>query len=671
VAADQKIRKKGRFLSRLRASQSGNASMIIAGAIVPLIAMIGGGFDMGRLYASRTRLQHACDAAVLAGRKAMVGNTFSAANKSTAERFFKYNFPDGKYGTRFPTQDVSGAIPGVAFSVVDGQLEANAEALVPMTLMAMFGANERPISADCKAELNLPNSDIMFVLDTTGSMYKKNPGDPETRIATLRSAVETFHTAITNANAAGAQIRYGFVPYSSSVNVGYLLEADWMVNNWTYQSRVADGVEVVSTAASTGTNSYNSDWATVSGNYSDLTPVDLPVDSCSAPGDTVEWGDNLISETTEAYAGPPAGTQTIQVRQWTANGIDYWLDRDTESYESEEITVSCRLLGRQYNNYVEQYTRTTVPTENAASNSNRYFWMYQPVSYDVSALKGLTSGGSLTAQIGDDHTMRTVNWRGCIEERQTVRADDYSTIPGGALDMDIDLVPDSGNPATQWAPALPGLVFARMDLDNENSWSVAPVRSYDQDVDNLEDEDGGAWSSCPSPARKLSAMTSSEVASYMATLTPSGQTYHDIGLIWGARLLSPSGLFAAENATAANGNAISRHLIFMTDGNTDTQPFAYDAYGLPSIDRRRVMDPDETPTKDDQDELVAMRTTAMCNAIRAKGITIWVIAFGTDLNSMLTNCATDGRAYQADNAAQLTSAFDEIAAGISHLRLTR
>lgn len=663
------IRSSGKrgFFMRLGRSQAGNASLIIAASVVPLIGMIGGGFDMGRIYASKTRLQHACDASVLAGRKAMAGNSFTAANKSTAERFFKFNFPEGKYGTSFPAPSANDAIPGIEFEAENGQLAATAEAIVPLTLMAMFGADERTIRAECKAELNLPNSDIMFVLDTTGSMLGTNPGDSSSRIATLRSAVSTFHTAINNANAAGARIRYGFVPYSSTVNVGYLLKPEWMVENWTYQSRVADGIETESNAASSGTYSYDDGWTAVSGNWADLAPVNLPANACTAPADTVEWGGSIIETRTELYAGPPSGTKTIEVRQWTANGIDYWVEQQTQTLESSSFTTGCTLRGRQYNNYVERFNRNTVPTQTNASTSNAYYWLYRPVTYNVSALRGLASGGSIAAQVGNNHTMRTIDWQGCIEERQTVRADEYDSIPAGAYDMDIDRVPDPGDPATQWAPALPHLVFARTSLTDPNGWDVNPVRSK-QNYTNLGDS---SWASCPTRARKLAEIDGATLSAYMNSLQPSGQTYHDIGMIWGARLLSPTGLFASENSSAPNGNSIARHLIFMTDGETDTQPFAYDAYGLPSLDRRRVMDPTETPTKADQDELVAMRTEAICRAAKSKGITIWVIAFGTDLNSMLTNCASDGKAFQANNAAQLNTAFDEIAAGISHLRLTR
>ena len=48
---------------------------------------------------------------------------------------------------------------------------------------------------------------------------------------------------------------------------------------------------------------------------------------------------------------------------------------------------------------------------------------------------------------------------------------------------------------------------------------------------------------------------------YVDRLHPAnGNTYHDIGLIWGARLESPTGIFSADNAltpTAARSIAIS------------------------------------------------------------------------------------------------------------------
>ncbi|MFV0643575.1 MAG: TadE/TadG family type IV pilus assembly protein, partial [Sphingomonadaceae bacterium] len=45
--------------------QSGNTLAIIAAALLPLLAMVGGSIDMGRSYLAQSRLQQACDAGVL------------------------------------------------------------------------------------------------------------------------------------------------------------------------------------------------------------------------------------------------------------------------------------------------------------------------------------------------------------------------------------------------------------------------------------------------------------------------------------------------------------------------------------------------------------------------------------------------------------------------------
>ena len=529
------------LLHRLARDRAGNSFLLIAASLIPIAGVIGGGLDMGRAYVSKSKLQSACDAGALAGRKSMVGNIWSAAALDAADSYFNVNFMIGKYGTTNLTK---------SFASADGQtVTGQATAKVPTTLMKIFGFNEIDLNVSCQAVLNLPNTDVMFVLDTTGSMLNTNPGDSTNRITSLRSAVQSFHSTIESAKPPGTQARYGFVPYSTTVNVGYLMNSAWMVDNWTYQSRVPDGTDVTFSPSST---TYN--------------------------------------------------------------------------------------------------------------------WMYRPVQYDVSSLKGLTAGGSITAMVGDDFTSRTVNWRGCIEERDTVRATNYSPIPAGALDMNIDLVPTSGNPASQWRPALPELVYARMDLHDSGAWSITNVRSSNQAVPNVGDYESGNWASCPTTARKLAEMSASDVTSYLGTLNPAGGTYHDIGMIWGARLMSPTGLFASENAATPDGNQITRHLIFMTDGQTDTQPMIYDAYGWPALDRRRVMDASAIPTKADQDDLVEARLDAVCSAVKGKNITLWVIAFGTSLSSNLSNCASSSsNAFEASNTAQLNMAFADIAGKIANL----
>jgi hypothetical protein len=150
-----------------------------------------------------------------------------------------------------------------------------------------------------------------------------------------------------------------------------------------------------------------------------------------------------------------------------------------------------------------------------------------------------------------------------------------------------------------------------------------------------------------------------------------GRTYHDIGFLWGLRLISREGLFASENGNAADGGSIARNIILMTDGATDSHIQDYEAYGLSALDRRRT-DKASTPTDSQQDQIVEERLLRYCSiAKNQKGITVWVIAFGTALTPLLRDCASQGRAFEANSSQQLNDTFAEIAAKIAQLRLTR
>ena len=82
-----------RLLLRLAGARGGNVLSIVALGLPALLVLIGGGIDMSRAYMARTSLQNACDAGVLAGRRAMskTGN-FSNAELSKAQAMFNFNY---------------------------------------------------------------------------------------------------------------------------------------------------------------------------------------------------------------------------------------------------------------------------------------------------------------------------------------------------------------------------------------------------------------------------------------------------------------------------------------------------------------------------------------------------------------------------------------------------
>ena len=66
------------FLRSLLHDRTANTIVISAAAMIPLMAMVGGGVDASRYYMTASRMQAACDAGALAARRAMT-TSYSAS----------------------------------------------------------------------------------------------------------------------------------------------------------------------------------------------------------------------------------------------------------------------------------------------------------------------------------------------------------------------------------------------------------------------------------------------------------------------------------------------------------------------------------------------------------------------------------------------------------------
>lgn len=666
-------------MAALARDKRGNTLAIIAASLIPLAGMVGGGVDLSRMYIVKTRLQHACDAGALAGRKQMGGGTWafnSYAARTAAERFFDANIQASPYGAASVTR---------SFTESAGKVTGTASATLPMTLMRVLGKTTETLSVTCDAEMRLPNTDVMFVLDTTGSMGSKAVStDSQTKMQALKSAVKCFYEIVarldTAENCAGGapsggtsstvQIRFGFMPYATNVNVGKLLPTSFIADSWPYQSREAQFTTSTSTTwtqgSATETGSPNIQQGSTSGWSTISTTYDVTSSWCSSqvpPDGEINYTGSPSTQNYQEGSGNPR-TTTWETQQ------DGWRYEYRASYRSSDDR--CRIQRRSRDVVVTRYwTRTDTGTETTTQTFNR--WRYAQITHNISGLKNGTSwNNSVSLPIGYQGAARSLTWDGCIEERQTVSQSSYSPIPSGAKDLDIDLVPNSGDPSTLWGPALPGAIFARdvqyywSELDRNEALTAA---DYYNNVPYY----------CPEEAKKLQSWpTASTFESYVDGLTPNGNTYHDIGLLWGARFISPTGIFRSENEYTSQGGEIERHLIFMTDGEACTGDTDYAAYGFPWLDRRTT-DPSSAPTggcltTGTITQQVNARTQAICTAVKNKNITLWVIWFGassTTIEGMMQSCATPGRYFAARNATDLQNTFRSIADQISQLRLTR
>jgi hypothetical protein len=618
------------FLARLLRDRAGNTMALAAAALFPLIGLIGGGIDIGRGYLSKSRLQQACDAGVLAARKRIgtevaVSGAIPEGAAEYGHRFFNLNFRDGAYGSRNST---------FAMTLEDDySLTGEATVEVPTTLMAVFGFSEMPVSVECQAQLNMNNMDVMMVLDTTGSMWETNPGDSKNKIAVLRDVVKAFHAELEANKPPRARIRYGFVPYATNVNVGYLLKSDWMVDEMSIQAQV-----------STATG--------------------------SPPAPTITWiSGTAINSTRPRAATCPLSTVTLTYGPITngfggkrgrsvANGTDYVCgSADRSGLVSVTATV--------YTNYTFDWFIPSAPAPAP---------LWEALTMDVSALNG-SSGNALildgnagltVAQRAEKDPIGLISqFRGCVMERATYEIGDYDNVDlTRALDLDIDRVPDPTDPATQWRPLLSG--FSLTKTPRARNISNLDVL-LDNIPRNLINWNLHSLPWCPAPARKLAPMTAAEVATYVDALRPDGNTYHDIGMIWGGRLLSPTGLFAAENADVSPARPTSRHMVFLTDGVTFTAPMNYSTYGIEQLERRR-WGPGSARS---QNQTVDDRFSFACEEVKKKNITVWVISFGIGADAKLEACAGSDRYFVANDAEALAEAFTAIARRMGELRVTR
>lgn len=579
------------LFTRLMRDKAGNVLMIAAAAMIPLTGMVGGALDLSRLYLVKVRLQHACDAGALAGRRSMAGGAWGTDDQTAANLFFDGNFTSGAYGTGTVTRTFTQPTGGTS---VHGVVSTT----VPMTLMRVFAIPTATVAATCDSDMQMPNTDVMFVLDNTGSMACDPNGNScnsgsTSKIYGLKNAVKCFYevlaqletdgtctTTITNSGiASGTQLRFGFVPYTTNVNVKSLsLPSSYFATSWPYQSR-----EVYP---------Y---WTT---------PTQTSAYSCT---------------TSANAANIPANTST---KKYTTSG-------NTGS--------NCKV-------YV-----STLSNE----------WHYGKVNLDLSSFT--PSSSSVTLPIGNNYTSTSVAWDGCTEEAAATT--NINTMNSGQL-----------------APALPDALYLR--ASGTSSLSSGSMTTADQyTTSNYYNAVRANLYYCPTAAQNLKTWTTANFDTYVDSLVASGNTYHDVGMLWGGRLLSPEGIYSSSNTTTSTGGQIQRHMIFMTDG--DAQAFAcdYQQFGIAWWDQRTDSSVGSasncvgvnTALSND----INTRLAALCTSVKAEPNTIlWVISFGgtgiaTDTKTRLQACATDSSHYfDATSNASLQTAFQTIAAKIAQLRIT-
>lgn len=623
------------FLMRLVRDRRGNTLAMMAAFLVPLLGLAGSAVDVARLYVVKARLQQACDAGVLAGRKFMTStnSTLDPVAVTQAKNFFANNFKTGWMGST-----------GLAFSPTktgDSQVAGTASATVPMTLMKIFYMPDKTIAVNCQARYDVADTDVMFVLDTTGSMaclsggadtcgtgtysYTRpsgggvagyagstayavkelfSNGSNVSRIEALRKAVLSFYDAF-DANADPAtNVRYGFVPYSSIVNAGqailgvspsYIVGSGGSSDQPWYQSRQVVDDYVSST--------------------SDSTPNNRSKTACT--GSTVR---------------NPSTPLTYNSSGSATNTYYYW-----------------KTTGGFFNSssYCVQRVDTLGPR-----------WEYKRLRQDVSSL--VNGASSMTDPTAVDGSK--TQWLGCVET--PVDNPGQTTFLTNSLpsELDPDVKPSGAN---RWWPQMQDIEY----------WRTAATDYTNGDDNNYRPSLGSTalvqtgYSACGKPVKRLGVMERKDVYNYLyaTDFVPQGGTYHDTGMIWGSRLISPTGPWASDTATWPARNPPNRVIVFLTDGVMSPNSNSYSMYGYEDYDKR-VANGDTNNLTNYHNS----RFLAACAAAKARNVDIWTVAIASSTSTPLQTCATTtNQALYTPTGDGLSAAFTSIAQHLAMLRITK
>ncbi|MGH8595607.1 MAG: hypothetical protein ACREXT_02990, partial [Gammaproteobacteria bacterium] len=460
----------------------------------------------------------------------------------------------------------------------------------------------------------------------------------------LQGAVMQFYDTLDAAVSNDARLRFGFVPYSSAVNITNILPDlpdDYLADDWTYRTKIAnyDTPEYVADPVTTVTGPV---WQ-----YYDNGNTGVSQSNCLRYMKNQSFG-SYSAEATNQGGPAPTPTKVISFpHDGAATSGDEW------GYAGAPVNGSSSKSCRR---------KRTTTTTTYATWYKRTNWVYGPEKFDTSAFKNRTSvtlarSGDGRVKVAGQHNAQELlgierenvstsnyTWNGCIEERKTVFDTAWSVsggeispknIDGDAWDLSIDDLP-TDDKGSKWGPAWDDVTY--------RSGGTNPASNY-----------------CPVSMLKLAddnERSRGSVQTYIDSLSPVGNTYHDIGLMWGARLMSPTGIFAASNAKAPNGRAIDRNIVFMTDGEMAPTTSIYASYGIEDHDKRIVGSGSMNST-----ELAARhnaRLQAICDALKQRNINLWVVSYSLTVTPELATCSPD-KTYSALNKDALNNVFRDIA----------
>ncbi len=598
-----------------RRDRRGNVAMMWALMGTVLIGLIGVTVDFTRAQAIRNAMQNAADGAALVAERS--SNLSMSARTAAARAFFDAEIGDMVTNVSFDVHQLE-----------DGGHRVSASAPMPMSLARIVNDDAWTIAVNSEAQANAsPPIEVAMVLDNTGSMSND--------MNALRSAASDLADDLLSLD--GGTVRVALVPFVAQVNIGnQQSHMAWMdtTGQAAYNGEIMEDRAIANRPVQNAflglPLSGDCNFGTQA-NGSGTGPFQVPL---NYPGPyRVEWrrGDDTL-------LGNLVGGLKNRCYAWTPqDGINHFTLFDGLSNEDWKGCVEARPEPYDVND--------AAPT--AATPDTRfvpYFWL--------DTIDNNSSNSYLTDNIGD--------------------------INGATM-----------------STRLTGAATTTMDRNTARMFNPFKYRNTSASLDTSAPDTRGPNRGCPTP---IVPLTSDEniVQTNIAAMRHwnGGGTNQAEGLAWGWRALSPGEPFTEG---APYGDDVRKVIVLMSDGeNTnvgsdpvlDSDYSAYNHLGVWSdlangglLNQmlfgivRGILAPQYRRNINSQMSYVTYvnnRQAQVCTNIKNAGIEIYVVRFRSGNETLMRNCASgDDHFFNANNAQELSAAFDAIGTGIGSLRLTR
>jgi Flp pilus assembly protein TadG len=617
----------GRRLTDGARDERGVVAIIFALAIVVLVPLVLGLFDVYTAMEQRARLQDAIDAAALYAARSEL-NTDTEIN-ALAKKSLDANLRLIRGATLISSE----------FHLENNDTEVVGSATIQPLALAPAFWNHPSITVGTQVVRNSKNLEVSLVLDVTGSM---NTG---TRIADLRSAAQELVDIVVKDQQTPFYSKVAVVPWSSGVNLGSL--ADQARGPATPPT----GVTAASWLEPTG--------KAISG-ASRSNPAEI-----TAVGHGFHNGDGV-------YITGVKGMTELNGEVYTISNVK------TNSFELEDVRST------YYNKYKSGGTVTkclvstcslVVTSANHGFTNGRYV-----VATDMDGLTTALSaiGGNSTHNVSEYvYTVSHVTANTFALTEAVAPSGTYTnggkvwctaygckyfrfTNPSGTTKVyTASTCVSERTGAEKYTDTAPSTSYVGFHYPPNDA--VKPTSSGDN----------------PCLKNEVVPLSTDRTAlkAMIGGLKAEGSTAGQIGTAWGWYMVSPNfgSLWpnASQRPAAYDLPNTIKAVVLMTDGALNT---AF-CDGVIAKDS-----PSGSGSNSDHNDCDATNGTtlnqslALCSAMKAAGVVVYTVGFqitgDTTAETLMTNCATDAaHKYLPTSGSQLKEAFKAIGAELNNLRI--